>query len=99
MCQHRHTVLAGAAVAADRRKAVPAAVVPLREALDRLVAAGTINPWCGICGAPRETWKVDLGRTAFRTLEEATPALAEIQQQNLLAQAIMGGHPGPGKLN
>ena len=42
---------------------------------------------------------VDLGRTEYRTLEEAKPKLLEVQEANLQAQTVLGGHPGPGKLN
>jgi hypothetical protein len=99
MCQQRHTILAAAGEAADQRRAIPEIAEPLREAVGELVSIGAINPWCGICGAPREAWRVDLGRTAFTTIEEAKPALAELQQLNQIGNAIMGGHPGPGKAN
>ncbi|MFL5332586.1 MAG: hypothetical protein ACJ8H8_05300 [Geminicoccaceae bacterium] len=97
MCPKRHTIVASAAVAADRRKAIPAVVEPLHEEADRLVRSGAINAWCDLCGAPRETWMVDLGRTEFRTLEEAKPKLLLMQEENLRAQAVWDGHPVLGK--
>jgi hypothetical protein len=99
MCPKRHTIVASAAVAADRRKAIPLLVEPLREEADRLVRSGAINAWCGLCGSPRETWMVDLGRTEYRSLEEAKPKLLEVQEANLRVQTVLGEHPEPGKLN
>ena len=97
MCPKRHPIVASAAVAADRRKAIPAVVEPLHEEADQLVRSGAINAWCGFCGAPRETWMVDLGRTEFKTLEEARPKLLQVQEENLRAQAVLDRHPGFGK--
>ena len=98
MCRQRHTILAGAALAADR-DAARFLVEPLRDGVRQMVREGSINPWCGICGEPIQDWFVDLGQTAFTSMEEAKPALERLRKENLQAMAVLGGHPGPGKAN
>ena len=98
-CPQHHTVVAAAGEARDHEDAVELAVNPLREMTAKLLAEGHISPWCNICGEPAEMWSIKLGRTEFTTMREAEPAMRAIEQQNLLAHQVLGGHPGPGKVN
>jgi hypothetical protein len=44
---------------------------------------------CGICGAPLEQWKVEVGLTGFSSLEEAMPHLIANHRAQLLSRAII----------
>lgn len=97
LCPSRHAIMAGAAVATSHEEAVQKAGRPVLDKVREFIRTGAVNPWCGICGAKEETWKLDVDRTRYSTMEEALPALSEVQEKNLLAKLLLGGHPGPGK--
>jgi hypothetical protein len=99
LCPQRHAVIAGAAEIDNLDEVASIIVKPLLEKLKFLMNEGNINPWCNICGAKHDTWKVDAGQTRFHTLGEAEPMLRHLEQENHLAHRILGGHPGPGKVN
>jgi hypothetical protein len=60
-----------------------AAKVPVIEAVKRFLENGTIDSWCGLCKAPSTLWAFEIGRTKWKTLEEAMPALKNQERQNL----------------
>jgi hypothetical protein len=64
----------------------------MHEAVDGLLENGAVKPWCAICGAAREGWRFEVGRTRFATMEEAQPELAKSQVGNLLANLLFGTH-------
>ena len=43
----------------------------------------TANARCGLCGAPRLSWFVDVGVTQWQNLAEAKPYLAENHAQQM----------------
>ena len=90
LCPERHCILAAVDVAEDRRAAVMRISEPLRKAVHEGVSSGVMNPWCGLCGARRETWSIDLGRTAWSTLEEALPMIRQLEQQQAVTRALYG---------
>ena len=83
---NRHAILA----LAYQEGQVEDAVGILHRQMEELIASRGINPWCGICHARQEGWQYEDGPTKFETLEEARPALEEIQQANLRARDILG---------
>jgi hypothetical protein len=95
----RHCILAAAGMADGKADADSAIAAPLQATISQLLKDGEINPWCGICGSPFEQWFVEVGRTRFRSAEEAKPSLAELQERNRAGRDALGGHPGPGKIN
>jgi hypothetical protein len=90
---NRHAILAVAGEAASEAAASDALLPQLRDAVASMVP-GILNPWCGICGAEAKGWRYEVGRTPFRTLEEAGPELARLAAGNLAANALYGTH-GP----
>lgn len=60
-----------------------AAKVPVIEAVKTLLEHGTINPWCGLCQAPSTLWAFEIGRTRWKTMDEAMPALKNQERMNL----------------
>jgi len=56
------------------------------EQLAMMVASGVIDPWCGLCGAKVDDWHWEDGITKYRTMEEAQPALKQLEAENHLAR-------------
>ena len=48
---------------------------------------GLINPWCGICGS--KVLRLEIGRTKWKTMEQAAPHLAEAEAAQLATRAQM----------
>jgi hypothetical protein len=97
LCPQRHCIMAAAGEAATREEAEERLGQPLREQVEELLEAKAINPWCAICGSTE--WRIDLGRTAFLTLDEAKPSLVETAQANDAANALYGDLHRRGKPN
>lgn len=97
LCPQRHCIMAAAGEAATREEAEERLVEPLREETRQALEAKAINPWCAICGATE--WSIDLGRSAWLTLEEAAPFLKETAQANDAANALYGDLHRRGKPN
>jgi hypothetical protein len=99
LCPNRHCIAALIGEADDEAEA--ARVLPLQTAVDAMLAEGGINPWCGICGAERASWRAEWGRTRFRTMAEAEGPLQQNQRKQLVANALFGTHgqKPPGKPN
>jgi hypothetical protein len=60
--------------------------------VDELLRSGALNPWCGICHAERAGWRVEFGRTRFRTKEEAQQPLEESAAKQLVTSLLFGTH-------
>jgi hypothetical protein len=86
LCPQRHCIMASIDEAADQAEAEDKISKPLREQVAKAVADNTVNPWCGICQAPRETWHFELGRTRWTNMAEAMPEI----EKNAAAQALTG---------
>lgn len=92
LCPDRHCILAVSGEAEGVADATTEILDPLRAQVSALVKTGAINPWCGICRAADVTWRYELGRTRFRTMEEARPELEASQREQAVTRAVMGGH-------
>jgi hypothetical protein len=90
LCLRRHCICAGVDEAADELDAEIKIAAPLREELSRLIESGGVNPWCGICHAPRETWHFELGRSRWTTLAEAAPEIHKIAAEQAATGAVFG---------
>jgi hypothetical protein len=89
LCPQRHCILAGSGIASDAAEAARLVEVPLRRDLERMTGpGGGVNPWCGLCHAKADTWRYELGRTAYRTMAEAVPALLRAEAEQLLVSAM-----------
>ena len=80
--------------AASETEAAGAVERPLRVKVAAMIAAGTIDPWCGICRAPSQLWQFEVGYTRFKTMAEAMPALQRSADEQALTRAILGGSAG-----
>lgn len=83
---NRHAILA---IAYEEGK-VEDGVDELRKKIAELLASRAINPWCGICHSRQEHWQYEDSPTKFETMDEALPALREIEQANRRARGILG---------
>ena len=92
LCPQRHAILAAASQADGLEKAQTIAR-ELQQHIAALLANNLLNPWCGLCRAPRTTWKIELFETRYATLEEAQPTLRKIEEENI-ANGVAHGELG-----
>jgi hypothetical protein len=97
LCPARHAILASVGEAESYREARDKIMHPLRAQVEELVGDGTLNPFCGICYAPSDTWRYEVGRTRFTTMAEALPTLKETEAKQLATAAILGGDKKGGR--
>lgn len=90
LCPQRHCIMAAAGEAADADAADQTVGTELREQVAALLQSGAVNPWCGLCRSPVESWHYELGRTPFRSLAEAMPALRQEEEKQRLTAAVLG---------
>jgi hypothetical protein len=90
---NRHTIIA-LTDEFDDPAGAEALTRQLRASTAKIVRGGVLNPWCGICGSLEDAWRYELGRTRFRTLQEARPELARTEAENLETNRRFGTH-GP----
>jgi hypothetical protein len=69
---------------AERGEAVAERADSLRAMVDNFIQAGKINPWCGICRAPRGKWSFEDAALIFQTLGEAERYLRQLEEQQSL---------------
>jgi len=94
VCPQGHAILA-AADEAESEAAAQSIIGELRAAITGLLAAGPLNPWCGICHAEATTWQYKSAPTRFRTLEEATSFLADLEVGQIVTAIVHGEFLGP----
>src|SRR6188472_101602 len=94
LCPDGHCIMTASGEADAEEPDVKEIDQLVEASLNKLIEDGAVTPWCGICGAARETWHIDLTRTQYRTIAEAGPHLIELARQNVWAGQIPGG---PGK--
>lgn len=93
LCPERHCILAAADLA-DSAAEAQAIVASLEQAVAEVLAKGLIDPWCGLCRAPAESWRVEVGRTAWRDLADARPVLEQVErEQRATAAAWRSNNP------
>jgi hypothetical protein len=90
----RHCIVANVGEANDEAEARRGVLASLHQQVGDMIAGGTFNPWCGICRAPREQWLFEVGRTRFKTMEEAMPTLKRSEAEQAVARLILGGTAG-----
>jgi hypothetical protein len=90
LCPDRHCIVALAGEAAGFEEAKRLVRAPLRRTVAQLLHSGALNGWCAICGAKRPSWRFEVARTRYTSMEEAEPDLAEEQAKNLLTNLIYG---------
>lgn len=90
---NRHAIVAAVAEA-DNQAAAEAIRAELIASVASMRSASVLNPWCGICGASEAGWRYEIGRTPYRSMAEAQPALAHTEAENAAAAAVFGSH-GP----
>jgi hypothetical protein len=93
LCPARHCILANVGVADDTEEAEEAVAVPLREAVALGLQSKVLNPWCGLCNARADSWKFEISLTRFRSIEEAMPALKQIENEQRKVAATFGDLP------
>ena len=89
LCPSRHVIMALAQVAETSEDAAKISVA-LRETVNGGLARLVMNPWCGHCHAPVETWHYEVNRTRFRTLEEAAPEIEKAQAEQEFIRLMFG---------
>lgn len=93
LCPARHCILA-LAYESDIEEAQPGADTAnarmVEGAVDSMIRRRHINPWCGLCKAPRETWTTEDRKTKFATMAEARPELERLEQEQALTRAMLG---------
>lgn len=90
LCPSRHAILAAAGEADSEDEARRTVRQQLRRLVVTMLRSGALGGECSLCGAKRATWKYELGRTLFATMDEAAPRLKEIEAANLAANALYG---------
>lgn len=90
LCPQRHAILATAGEADDEANAEVAIRAPLRATIGDLIELGQLNPWCGLCNAKADTWKYELTRSRFRTMEEGEPELRKAEAEQMVMAAVFG---------
>lgn len=88
LCPQRHAILAVADVAATAAEANKI-VTALHKQVEGMLN-GALNPWCGLCGARNDTWHIEVGRTQWRTLEEALPHIRAEEIKQSATRAAWG---------
>lgn len=83
LCPDRHCMLAIVGEAESEEEAKSGVSAPLRRKMVEALNEGILNPWCNLCGADRATWRYELRRTKFATMEEAIPHMHEIEAANI----------------
>lgn len=93
LCPARHAIVAMAGAYLSQANA-EAVLIPLAtKAVDRAITLGLQNPRCALCGAKRDAWTFEVGRTRWRTMEEAQAPLEEAQREQMAINAIFGDIP------
>lgn len=90
LCPQRHAICAAGGEAEDQPTAEKTLITPLRTQVTRMIGSGTINPWCGLCRAPLESWRYEVGRTRFASMQEAEPALRQNEQEQAQVRRLFG---------
>jgi len=100
LCPDRHCITA---VASGEKS--PEEMIALFKTMIALgIERHALNPWCGLCGAPADTWQYEATRTPWPTMEEAMPILrtgeqGQIQYARVQREAGLAYDKDPGAQN
>lgn len=89
LCPDRHCILAAADEAETEQEAIGIRT-RLHDQVVSLVRSGAINPWCGLCNAAQSTWHFEVGRTRWRTMAEALPAMRAEELKQAVTSVVFG---------
>ena len=90
LCPSRHCIMAAAAEAETEADAETLTRAPLRREIVQLLKSGAMNPWCALCNANRSTWRYEVRRTTFATMDDAASSLAVLQAENVATNLVWG---------
>lgn len=90
LCPARHCCLACAGEF-EHAEDADTLGVRLQTVYDAGVRNKELNPWCGICKSRH--LNVEVKPTVFRTMAEARPFIAMLQDEQMIARALFG-QPG-----
>ena len=93
LCPQGHSIGLLASFAVDVSDAQTAILAPLREQIANMIANRSRNPWCGLCHAPASEWTYEVRRTRFATMEEAVPALRQLEARQIVVASLWGDIP------
>jgi hypothetical protein len=85
--------MAAADEAKSYKEAEALLLTPLVSQVAKLLTERTLNPWCGLCAATADQWKYEVGRSRFRTMEEAEPMLRQVEGEQIITNALWGDMP------
>jgi hypothetical protein len=89
LCPQRHCVLAASGEAPSELGAEPIRALLVKQVAE-LLRAELLNPWCGLCHAPAESWRYELGRTRFASMAEARPDMEQNAAEQAITRAVWG---------
>lgn len=89
LCPDRHAMMASVDEAESEADA-QRIKTELRRKVIEWLKDGVMNPWCAICGAKRATWRYELRRTVWASMEEAMPHMRQTEEENLAANLVWG---------
>jgi hypothetical protein len=92
LCPQRHAILAVSGEA-DSEASAEELRLKCEAAVEGMLDAGLLNPWCGLCKAERDTWRFELGRTRWRTMAEAEKPLRESEAEQAAVRRLFGDSP------
>jgi len=85
LCPQRHCILA----AAEETDDAQTLAAQLRDAVTDFLKEPGINPWCGLCGAKADTWRVEVRRSIYKTMAEAEPELRKHEAMQQESAALL----------
>jgi len=87
LCPARHCLMASAAQEPPGSKDEALEIV--KATIEAAIASKRINPWCGICKAPREQWTFEVATLPGRTLDELLPEIQRQESQQIATAAAI----------
>lgn len=88
LCPQRHAIMA----AAGEDEAT--VLAELKDTVWGWLARGVIRPWCSICHAEEASWHFEVGRTKWRSMDEAYAEIKETEARNVVAGLLYGDANG-----
>jgi len=73
LCPARHCIMAAAFQCPPGTQ--EEAIELCRSSIERNIADKQMQPWCGICAAPRNSWSFEIASLPGLTLDAVMPAL------------------------
>lgn len=87
LCPQRHCIMAF--VGEQPPETAESIAQTARDGIEAAIASGTLNGWCALCRAQRETWQFEVKLIPDTTLEALMPALKRQEAEQLRSQAAI----------